>query len=105
MNEEIKKGSKILTYAGLEYTVLEINESDLFVTRNGVKKLIYKDAVFKVIMRFNDLSTEDLKIISHALYQAYNNMSLVSKEKRKDDYNDKENVLQRRINIEIKWRK
>jgi len=47
--EEIKKGSKVLTYAGNEYQVLGIPDKErLFVRRNGANMYIFRDAVFEV---------------------------------------------------------
>jgi hypothetical protein len=53
---------------------------------------------------FEDLSDRELELISHALYQTYSSM-LLPKHKRKEKQEDEENVLQRRINEEIKYRK
>jgi len=47
--EEIKKGSKVMTYAGNEYQVLGIPDKErLFVRRNGANMYIFRDAVFEV---------------------------------------------------------
>jgi hypothetical protein len=53
---------------------------------------------------FDDLSDRELELISHALHQTYSSM-LLPRHKRKVNQEDEENVLQRRINEEIKYRK
>jgi hypothetical protein len=53
---------------------------------------------------FDDLTDRELELISHALYQTYSSL-LLPKQKRKEKYEDEENILQRRINEEIKYRK
>jgi hypothetical protein len=53
---------------------------------------------------FDDLSDRELELISHALYQTYSS-PLLPKLKRKEKFRDEENILQRRINEEIKYRK
>ena len=47
-----------------------------------------------------DLDYEELTIISFALYQTYNSLKIPT-EKRKINFNDKENVLSRKINVEM----
>jgi hypothetical protein len=47
--EEIKIGSKVMTYARNEYQVMGIPDKErLFVRKNGANMYIFRDAVFEV---------------------------------------------------------
>ena len=55
-------------------------------------------------MSYEDFSYKDLEIISRALYLTHSALT-VPKYKRKENYEDGENILQRKINAEITRRK